>query len=375
MSSNTGNDQVAFRFKFSSESIPQLQRLSDSPSAHKIKRLALFSLGLREMPDTGGYLNPAPGKVYHVPGEGDYEMADGDGVLPDIACLHWTRKFAPIIGSFDSLEELTLDTSPYRGMGLPFSRSLLSHVEDNEAPVLVRVEFQTYICEFFWRGFQKTKEVTFKPNPRLQGSERKAIYSDAERLSSQFEDVFEKLSMAYFDQGPSTCRFESLDMAGATIFSLCHEYLDEPFLESFNRPPLSLSLKNIRERRLFEDESDDEYDTEEEEEEEEDEGEENRPILEQLANSERVLRELSIVNCTFYKADTLLVPLFQHLKNNCSENLRTFRFEGVKDLDGTPVMFDWSGNGKLDDGSLVPEMVESMGMWGALGRMIRCVRF
>ncbi|KAK8178788.1 hypothetical protein BC567DRAFT_226404 [Phyllosticta citribraziliensis] len=181
--------------------------------------------------------------------------------------------------------------------------------------------------------------------------------------------------MAYFDQGPSTCRFESLDMAGATIFSLCHEYLDEPFLESFNRPPLSLSLKNIRERRLFEDESDDEYDTEEEEEEEEDEGEENRPILEQLANSERVLRELSIVNCTFYKADTLLVPLFQHLKNNCSENLRTFRFEGVKDLDGTPVMFDWSGNGKLDDGSLVPEMVESMGMWGALGRMIRCVRF
>ncbi|KAK8153419.1 hypothetical protein BKA80DRAFT_284806 [Phyllosticta citrichinensis] len=298
-------------------------------------------------------------------------MAEGDGVLPDLACLRWTRQFAPIIGSFDSLEELTLDTSPYRGMGLPFSRSLLSEIEDNDTPVLVRVEFQTYICEFFWRGYKTTKEVTFKPNLRLQGSERKTIYSDTERLSSQFEDVFEKLSMAYFDQGPSTCRFESLEMAGATIFSLCHEYLDEPFLESFNRPPLSLSLKSIRERRLFEDESDDEYDTEEEE----DEGEENRPILEQLANSERVLHELSIVDCTFYRADSLLVPLFQHLKNNCCDSLRTFRFEGVKDLDGTAVMFDWYGNGKLDDGSLLPEMVESVGLWRALAEMIRCVRF
>lgn len=371
MSANPGNHQFAFRFKFSSESLPQLQRLSDSPSAYKIKRLAFVSLGQKEMPNTPGYVKPAPGNFYHVEGEGDYEMAEGDGVLPDLACLRWTRQFAPIIGSFDSLEELTLDTSPYHGMGLPFSRSLLSEIEDNDTPVLVRVEFQTYICEFLWRGYKTTKEVTFKPNPRLQGSERETIYSDVERLSSQFEDVFEKLSMAYFDQGPSTCRFESLEMAGATVFSLCHEYINEPLMQAFNRPPLSLSLKSIRERRLFEDESDDEYDTEEEE----DEGEENRPILEQLANSERILRELSIVDCKFYNVDLLLVPLFKNLMMYRSESLRTFRFQGVKDLDGTAVMFDWFGDGKLDDGSLLPSIVERMGMWGALGQMIRCVRF
>ncbi|KAK7512720.1 hypothetical protein IWZ03DRAFT_37874 [Phyllosticta citriasiana] len=320
------------------------------------------------MPDTMGHVKP--GNVYHIEGQGDYQTAPGDGVLPDIACSRWTKEFAPIIGSFPSLEVLILDTTPYRGMGLPFSRSLLSHVVYKETPVMVRVEFQTYVCEFFWKGFKTTTEVTFKPKPRLQGSQRHAIYSDTERLSTQLDDFFEKLSMAYFDQGPSTVRFKSLDMAGMTIFSLCHEYLKSGRPD--NRPPLYLSLRGIRERTFDEDDDSDEVD----EEDEELFGfkmDGMRTILEELSRSERIFHELSIVDCRFAKTKQFLVSVFKRLRKQ-HDHIKTFRFEKVRDLKGRIVKFDWDGDGQMDDGSRVPALVEELGVRQTLGRMVECVR-
>ncbi|KAK8183656.1 uncharacterized protein BKA78DRAFT_299677 [Phyllosticta capitalensis] len=79
------------------------------------------------------------------------------------------------------------------------------------------------------------------------------------------------------------------------------------------------------------------------------------------------LRKLSIINCeTADKKDDWNF-MFKALL--LCGRLETLRFQSVGG-----VRFDWDGDGKLDDGSKVPQMVEQIGMKATLQKMISAYR-
>ncbi|KAK8242721.1 hypothetical protein IWZ00DRAFT_491836 [Phyllosticta capitalensis] len=407
MPTNSESDQFTFRLLYSPSSLEQLKKLAESPSAHEIKRLILKSPTNAEIGDSGGYMGE--GKVYHNPGDASdgHTVSIKDFVLPDVSLSMLARDFAPLIGKLSSLEELRLDTSPYRGMGLPFSASLLEHSARDENPLLVRVVFKEFICEFPWRGYPTTKEATFLLNPRFKGRAKESLYDDPETLSRTFESVMEKTSMAFFDGRPSTVRFESLELSGENVYFNCFEPNNEPGRKRSS--PVSLSFRGVRETIIdeeeeeeeesdeysdqsgqYSDESDEEWEDEDEDEDEEDDDEviseaaalkmmKSAPsssitrITKELKRSERFIRELSIVDCTLEATERDFVSLFEKLMTQ--RKLEVLRFENVRGADDRVVMFDWDKDGVLDNGSMIPKFVEEAGVGPTLVGMISCLRY
>ncbi|KAK8183651.1 uncharacterized protein BKA78DRAFT_325914 [Phyllosticta capitalensis] len=211
----------------------------------------------------------------------------------------------------------------------------------------------------------------------------------------------EKTSMAFFDSGPSTVRFESLELSGENVYFNCFEPNTEPGQKRSS--PVSLSFRGVRETIIDEEEEEeeeesDEYSDESDEELEdeawEDENEEddeviseaaalkmmkNAPsssitrITKELKRSERFIRELTIVDCTLEATERDFVSLFEKLMTQ--RKLEVLRFENVRGADDRVVMFDWDKDGVLDNGSLIPKFVEEAGVGPALVGMISCLRY
>ncbi|KAK7509918.1 uncharacterized protein IWZ02DRAFT_494865 [Phyllosticta citriasiana] len=79
------------------------------------------------------------------------------------------------------------------------------------------------------------------------------------------------------------------------------------------------------------------------------------------------LRELSIVKCSSYWCAASWIHFFKASENH--KDLKTLRFENVYDR-----YFDWDGDGNLDKGSLLPRIIEELGMSRALDKMIEAYR-
>ncbi|KAK7561020.1 hypothetical protein IWX47DRAFT_258728 [Phyllosticta citricarpa] len=60
------------------------------------------------------------------------------------------------------------------------------------------------------------------------------------------------------------------------------------------------------------------------------------------------------------------IPFFEVFRDECKA-LQSFRFEKVQN-----VFFDWDGNGQLDDGLMLPRIINEKGLNGALTKMIQC---